>query len=217
MLVPLDWSPVHHYAPARQRRAEIRRERVSSRSTYWAEGVRGALTYRYAAPATMTVLTIGGKVWMTDEPPYTYSLASFAERARGDVLVAGLGLGIVLHQLSANPAVERITVVEHERDVLDLVSPRLPRDSRIKLVEQDFDLFVCRDRERRDAVIWDLGVWSDGGSLKDRLLLLAAAPVLREKYGPSTQVFTHGLDRDPVGEAFVQTDEFKRARSRLWR
>lgn len=50
----------------------------------------------------------------------------FCLRARGSVLVTGLGLGCVLRGLLVNPAVRHITVLERDWDVIRLVRPHLP-------------------------------------------------------------------------------------------
>jgi hypothetical protein len=49
-------------------------------------------------------------------------------RARGRVLVCGLGLGMVLGAILAKPDAERVTVVEVERDVIELVGPHYACD-----------------------------------------------------------------------------------------
>ncbi len=80
-----------------------------------------------------------------------------AQFYRGHVLVAGLGLGLIVHALATNRSVTRITVVEREQDVIDLVAPLVPP---VEIVHGDFwewdgptpdgvffDLFVGNGRE----------------------------------------------------------------------
>lgn len=173
---------------------------------YYAEYVRGVTFLRYPPKSLVTSLRINGVVWMTDCAPYMWSLASFAERASGNVLVAGLGLGLVIHELVKNPNVTHITVVDREPDVIALVALLLPQDSRIEIVESDFDLFVMHDSPsvKRDTIIWDLGLWGSSGEEHNKLKALYIRPIMQSFYGPATQVFVHGLDRDPAGEQFIQ-------------
>lgn len=230
-------SPVSHYAAARLGRAEVAKSRRATRAHWWAEGVRGLVSYRYADACDVTVLKIGGRVWMTDEPPYVWSLESFARRSKERVLVAGLGLGIVAHQLCGNPAVEEIQIVDREPDVAALVGPLLPRDPRLNVHIGDFDAFMG-DASRRDwlpdTVIWDLAVWSRRDRAGRQAEDMLAVPLrVAEAFGPykrdgerwaerpgwnrgGIEVFVHGLDRDPEGADFVRTEEFRRAREAMF-
>ena len=44
-------------------------------------------------------------------------------RAHGDVLIAGLGIGMILTRILDKPEVESVTVIEKYQDVIDLVEP----------------------------------------------------------------------------------------------
>lgn len=52
--------------------------------------------------------------------------APFIRVAKGNVLIAGLGLGLVLSEVAAKEEVTSITVVENSTDVINLVWPHLP-------------------------------------------------------------------------------------------
>jgi hypothetical protein len=199
-------TPATAYPNAKIGSACLMKYRRGPGRAFFAEGVRGLLTYEYASPVKLTMLRVDGRLWMTDEPQYVWSLESFAERSRGNVLVAGLGLGLVVHYLVRNPSVTKITVVELSEDVIRMVRPLLPKDPRIEIVHHDFYQFVFnKDTEARDTVIWDLGQWSgeSRGDDEGRGWIRIVKPVLLAKYGGAVQVFRHGLDRDPVGERFV--------------
>ena len=49
-------------------------------------------------------------------------------RAHGNVLIAGLGLGMILHPILDKSDVSRVTVVEKYQDVVDLDPPHAARD-----------------------------------------------------------------------------------------
>lgn len=196
-------SPVTGYPPLTHGAVQLRKRRIKAGSYFFAEGVRGFLFYHPTKSISFTELLISGKVWMVDSPEYVWSLESFAERAHGKVLVAGLGLGIVVHQLVKNPKVTDITVVEINADVIAAVECFLPRDKRIHIVHDDFYKFIKTDRKQRDTVIWDLAVLSPDDSI-NLGELLTIHPVAKQKYGDEVAVFAHGYDRDPVGEKFVR-------------
>ena len=59
--------------------------------------------------------------------------------ATGDVLIGGLGLGMVHQALIDNPHVTSVTVVEKYQDVIDLVWDHCPKDSTFTLVNADIN------------------------------------------------------------------------------
>jgi hypothetical protein len=87
----------------------------------------------------------------------------FVNAAKGDVFIAGLGLGMLFGPLLANPAVKSITVVELEQDVINMVRPRylpltlLPRAPRLHIHHNDAKNYVP-DHDF-DAIMLD--IWPD--------------------------------------------------------
>lgn len=59
--------------------------------------------------------------------------------ATGSVLIGGLGLGFVNQKLLDNPYVTSVTIVEKYQEVIDLVWPYCPKDSRFTLVHTDME------------------------------------------------------------------------------
>jgi spermidine synthase len=81
------------------------------------------------------------------------------ERAHGNVLIAGLGLGMILHPILENADVRDVIVVEKYRDVIDLISPTLPKSNRLSIVMADiFEWLPPRDASY--DVIW-FDIWPD--------------------------------------------------------
>jgi len=182
--------------------------------------MKGYLYYRFEPGHNrITQLSINGQCWMTDMPPYFWSMEHFAEQSHGHVLVAGLGLGLVVHCLAKNPTVESITVIEREPDVIKLIKPLLPKDMSIKIINADFYEWMERDRLQRDVVIWDLGLWGlpeDGGERHGWPEVFIIKFKVADKYGDDCKCFRHGLDRDPAGAEFIKTERYKRARESLY-
>jgi spermidine synthase len=79
------------------------------------------------SPGTYTVLaratTHGPEVMMSNTQFEYRTNIEFVGRAHGQVLVNGLGIGMLLRPLAARAEVERITVVEKDRDILQLIAP----------------------------------------------------------------------------------------------
>lgn len=76
-------------------------------------------------PGVYSMLKVDGELMMTDTPHEIRTNLDLIENARGDVLIAGLGLGMVLVPLLLNRRVRSVTVVEKSRGVMNLVKPRL--------------------------------------------------------------------------------------------
>lgn len=70
-------------------------------------------------------LRINGELVMSDTPMEKDTNEDFVRWARGDVLIAGLGLGMVVLPLIRRAGVLSVTVIEKSQDVIDLVLPQL--------------------------------------------------------------------------------------------
>jgi hypothetical protein len=83
---------------------------------------------RYVRAGTYTALYRDGgfdgkTIVMSDTPDEIHDHLRFIQRARGDVLIAGLGLGMVLQAVARKPDVRSVFVIEQSEDVIGLVSP----------------------------------------------------------------------------------------------
>lgn len=135
--------------------------------------------YKVLRCATASTIHIGGESVMSDDPPELRRHLEFVLRARGRVLITGLGLGCVLRGVLTRPEVTRVDVVERERDVLKLVLPHLPDDPRLHVHHSeaiDWLENVVPD-ERWDTVWHDVWGDTDAGELHTQVthgrLLLA--------------------------------------------
>lgn len=86
---------------------------------------------------TMASLHNGGDLVMHDVPYELKKHLGFMLKAKGRVLISGLGLGCVVRGCLANPFVEHVTVVENSKDVLALVWRYMPVDRRCNLIFGD--------------------------------------------------------------------------------
>jgi len=77
---------------------------------------------RYMPEGTYTQLTCKGRgIVMSDTPDEMRDHYEPVRRARGNILINGLGLGMVLNACLLKPEVEHATVIEMEEDVIKLV------------------------------------------------------------------------------------------------
>ncbi len=137
---------------------------------YRMEGVYGYSYYELLKPIKVTLLQVKTRVnrkrkwktWMVDDPLHWYGMKEFSERCRnGNVLVAGLGLGLIVHHLAKRKDITEIIVVEKNRDVIGLIKPCLSFDKRIKIIHGNYYKWIEKFAEKRkhfDNIIVDLWV-----------------------------------------------------------
>lgn len=109
--------------------------RVTDKKSILFENIRSAVNDRpdrVCHPGTFTRLITkdsqgGWEIMMTDAPSEIRTSAEFIKAAHGDVLVAGLGLGVTLLQVLRKRCVKSVTIVELNPDVIKLVYPHLIR------------------------------------------------------------------------------------------
>lgn len=106
---------------------------------------------------TYTRLFVDDQLWMTDAEFECATNAGFVRCAKGDVLVAGLGLGLVLTPLLKNRKVESVTVLERSRDVIDLIGP-LYQHMKLSIIEADARMWNV-PKKGFDYIYLD--IWAD--------------------------------------------------------
>lgn len=106
-------------------------------------------------------LYVNGQLYMSDTDMERSSNQSFVQHAYGDVMVAGLGIGLILNALREkvdSGDVRSITVYEKYQDVIDVVGPKLS-DLPIKIVCADILEYRPPKDERYDTIYFD--IWPD--------------------------------------------------------
>lgn len=87
------------------------------------------------------VLKKNGSNWMELVPHELSSMKKDIEKASGNVLVFGLGLGYFAYMISSKKEVKSITIVENDKEIIDLFSNHLLTEfehkEKIKIIEGD--------------------------------------------------------------------------------
>jgi hypothetical protein len=94
-------------------------------------------------------------VWMSDSPSEELTQQGVVDKCTGKVLVAGLGLGFVAHELSKKPDIERIDIVELNQDVINLVW-RHVRSPKMNLITGDIFEYLGATNEHYDWFYFDI-------------------------------------------------------------
>lgn len=94
----------------------------------------------------------------------------------GDVLIGGLGLGLVNHKLIQNQNITSVTIVEKYQEVVDLVWNHCPKDNRFNLVLADVETW-------QPTGTWDCAwfdTWIGGNPLSQQQY----KELILQKYSP---------------------------------
>ena len=120
----------------------------------------------------------GIATWMSIVPMEVESQEIGIAAAHGHTVVLGLGMGWAAANVALNPAVDRVTVIEHDADVIALIAAmgvfdQLPAAARGKLAVVQADAFDWRPDSPVDSLqadIWagvmEPGKWDDVGRLQ---------------------------------------------------
>lgn len=109
-------------------------------------------------PGKYVRLSRSGSVVMSDTMMEKRTNREFCGKAHGDVLVGGLGIGMILMAIQDNPAVNSITVLEKHQEVIDMVAQQLPLNEKVKIICADVLEWKPENGQRFDCIymdIWD--------------------------------------------------------------
>ena len=103
--------------------------------------VRDGYSFMVARPGKYTRLIGNGRIWMSNTNMEISTNRKFAENAKGDVLVFGLGLG-VLFDLVNWDVIDSFTIVELNQEVIDLIAPYITNPKIKVIVGNAFDYYT---------------------------------------------------------------------------
>lgn len=88
-------------------------------------------------PGTYVKLTHNGECVMSDTSMEKRTNMDFYCNAYGDVLIGGLGIGMVILAIQDKPEVKSITIIEKYPEVIDMVASQLDFNEKVKIICAD--------------------------------------------------------------------------------
>lgn len=86
-------------------------------------------------------LTEGNNIWMSLNPNEIETMKPYINKAKGNVLVLGLGMGYVPFMLSLKNCVKSITIIERDQEIInlfnELIYPSFPNKEKVKIIKGD--------------------------------------------------------------------------------
>lgn len=113
--------------------------------------------FRYGIPVGKYVrLTHGKELVMSDTPMEKRTNASFVVNAHGDVLIGGLGIGMIIMAIQYHEKVRSITVIEKNQEVIDLVASQLSFNPKVRIIKADVFTWKPEKGQRFDCIYMDI-------------------------------------------------------------
>lgn len=118
-------------------------------------------SYREIKPGNYTKLTCNGEIIMSDTPAEVKDHSEIIQKAKGEVLINGLGLGVVVQACLNKNEVEHLTVIEISKDVIDLVGLYYLNkyNERLTIIQTNALTYIPPKGERYNAVWHD--IWNN--------------------------------------------------------
>ena len=152
------WKPIIDYIPEGQSgNVKIEHFEVTEEASSFSRmrSMFSSDRSEYVKEGKYVRLIIDDSVVMSDTDMEKRSNTHVIQNAHGNVLIAGLGLGMIILPLLEKPEVKSITVIEKNLDVIKLVHPYLKCD---KLTVINADIFEWKpDKSTKfDCIYFDI-------------------------------------------------------------
>lgn len=112
----------------------------------------------FGADFPIVSLSENEDIWMSDSPFEQESLKPTIARAKGEILVCGLGIGLLPTMIEDKPKVKHIDIVEMRQEVGELVFEQI-KTAKMKLIIADAWQYLREIEEKYDFIYID--VWGE--------------------------------------------------------
>lgn len=121
-----------------------------------------------------------GEVVMSDTNMEKRTNKKFVLNAHGDILIGGLGIGMIVLAIQNLPEVSSITVIEKYPEVIELVGNQLPLNDKVKIIQSDVFDWKPEKNQKFNCIYMDIWNWIN-------------SDVYREEMVPLTRKYAHYL------------------------
>lgn len=113
-------------------------------------------------PGTYIRLLHDGECVMSNTNMEKRTNMDFCCNAYGDVLIGGLGIGMIILAIQDNPEVKSITVIEKYQEVIDMVASQLDFNEKVKIICADVFEWQPEAGTKYDVSYMDIWNWING-------------------------------------------------------
>lgn len=112
----------------------------------------------FKKPFSYLALTQGQNIWMSLNPNEVETMEPFIKKAKGNVLVLGLGMGYVPFMILDKSEVKHITIIEKDQNIINLFNkllfPYFPNKDKITIIKDD--ALKYQPKQKYDYIFADL-------------------------------------------------------------
>ena len=112
----------------------------------------------FKKPFSYLALCQGNNIWMSLNPNEIETMEPFIAKAKGNVLVFGLGMGYVPFMMLDKSEVKHITIIEKDQNIINLFNkllfPYFPNKNKITIIKDD--ALKYQPKEKYDYIFADL-------------------------------------------------------------
>lgn len=108
------------------------------------------------SPGKYVKLTHNGEVVMSNTSMEKRTNMEFCCKANGDILIGGLGIGMIIMAIQDEDEVTSITVLEKNQEVIDMVDSQLSFNSKVSIINADVYEWKPRKGQRFDCIYMDI-------------------------------------------------------------
>lgn len=145
--------------------AKIKRFTISEDEAR-AYNIRTCMSYgsglQFVTAGDYVKLYVDGELMMSDTPMEKTTNMKFIRNAHGEVMIAGLGIGLILENiipLYESGKVTKVVVYEKYQDVIDLVAHRYIDRLPLEVRREDIMTYKPSREEKYDTLYFD--IWAD--------------------------------------------------------
>ncbi len=99
----------------------------------------------------------GNRCIMSNTPMEEHTNKEFIEKAHGDVLIAGLGIGMIILPLQDKENVKSITIIEKSKDIIDMIASQIKFYDNVSIINDD--IFTYKPINRKYDCIY-IDIWN---------------------------------------------------------
>lgn len=96
----------------------------------------------------------GSELLMSNTPMEKRTNLDFLIKANGDVLIGGLGIGLIVLPLLEKENVNSITIVEKSSEIIEMVGKQLNLSDKVKIVNDD--IYTYEPEQKFDTIYIDI-------------------------------------------------------------
>ena len=121
------------------------------------------------APGKYIRLVHDGECVMSDTDMEKRTNLDFCTNAHGDIIIGGLGIGMIIMAIQDKPEVNSITIIEKNQEVIDIVASQLNLNDKVNIICADVFEWKPECGVKYDMAYMDIWNWVNEDVYKNEM------------------------------------------------